>query len=88
MCPVTEFQKAAAAARRRYADSVWFTLTMNEQAKAIYDELRRIDTERATALVGPVRRSARTPLRPAASKIRPRRVAGAVWMPSADGLEA
>ncbi len=48
---MSEFQKAAAAARRRYADNVWFTLTVNEQAKAIYAELRRIDGKRVTTQV-------------------------------------
>ena len=47
----TDFQKAAATAYRRQGAGIWFTLTVSEQAKAIYAELRRIDAERVTALL-------------------------------------
>jgi hypothetical protein len=82
---VTEFQAAAAAARRRYADTVWFTLSVNEQAKAIYAELRRIDDARVRAAIS----RAKSP-RPRQRKVRPEihavpPIAGG-W--AADGLEA
>lgn len=74
---MTEFQKAAAAARRRYADDVWFTLTVNEQAKAIYAELRRIDAERVNALLR--RRDVAGPTR-----LRNRQPAAREWTPAAE----
>lgn len=83
---MTEFQEAAAAARGRYADTVWFTLSVNEQAKAIYAELRRMDAARASgaperpASAGPVRRGRPSARLPAARPMR------GGW--AADGLEA
>ena len=83
---MTEFQQAAAAARQRYADTVWFTLSVNEQAKAIYAELRRIDAERASGAAhrstspGPSRRG-----RPSAKLASAGAMRGG-W--AADGLEA
>jgi hypothetical protein len=83
---VTEFQEAAAAARRRYADTVWFTLSVNEQAKAIYAELRRLDDARVRAAVS------RAKSRPRPRQRKPIPEAGPVapiargW--AADGPEA
>jgi hypothetical protein len=74
---VTEFQKAAAAARRRYGDDAWFALTVNEQAKAIYAELRRIDGKRVTALL---RRGDRA----APTKLRGRRTIAEGWTSAAE----
>jgi len=53
-----DFQRAAAAARRRYTEDAWAALPPREQASEIYVELRRIDAERvARTTVVPKRRS-------------------------------
>jgi len=57
---VNEFQKAAAAARRRYGADAWPGLAVSEQAKAIYAELRRIDAERVAAMLSRSRRPMRS----------------------------
>jgi hypothetical protein len=43
---VDVFQEAAKAAQQRYGDA-WFVLSPQEQTRSIYEEMRRIDAERA-----------------------------------------
>jgi hypothetical protein len=42
------FQEAAKAAQQRYGDT-WLVLSAQEQTRGIYEEMRRIDAELATA---------------------------------------
>jgi hypothetical protein len=37
--------RAIAAARARYGESAWMDLTVREQTRAIYEEMRKIDAE-------------------------------------------
>jgi hypothetical protein len=83
---VTEFQEAAAAARRRYADTVWFTLSVNEQAKAIYAEMRRMDAERAGGAANRTSSPGRSKRGRPSAKLPAARALGGGWL--ADGLEA
>ena len=48
------FQEAAKAAQRRTGDA-WFVLSPQEQTRAIYEEMRRIDSELAAQAKRPVR---------------------------------
>jgi hypothetical protein len=41
-----DFQEAYMRARERYAGDEWFKLPPKERTRAIYEELRAIDTER------------------------------------------
>ena len=43
------FQEAYARARRHFSDSGWIALNPREITEAIYEEIRRIDAERAAA---------------------------------------
>jgi ABC-type branched-subunit amino acid transport system substrate-binding protein len=45
-----DFQKAADAAQARWGEVTWATMTVAEQATAIYAELQKIDTARTKAL--------------------------------------
>jgi hypothetical protein len=40
-------EEAIAAAQDRYGNATWDSLTVSQQAAAIYEEMRRIDCERA-----------------------------------------
>jgi hypothetical protein len=51
-----DFQRAAAAAQGRYSQEEWTALPPREQARAIYDALRRIDAERVDAAITSPRR--------------------------------
>jgi hypothetical protein len=44
--PIDVFQEAAKAAQQRYGNA-WFVLSPQEQARGIYEEMRRIDAEHA-----------------------------------------
>ena len=48
------FQEAVKAAQRRNGDA-WFVLSPQEQTRAIYQEMRRIDQELAAAVKRPSR---------------------------------
>ncbi len=54
-----DFQRAAAMAEAEAGRHRWFEMSPTEQARAIYDKLRKIDASRATAMpakpVGPGR---------------------------------
>lgn len=52
------FQEAAKAAERRCGDG-WCLLSSQEQTRAIYEELRRIDAETAARLPRGIRKPAR-----------------------------
>jgi hypothetical protein len=49
---VNEFQQAADSARSQIGADRWAALSTSEQASAIYEELRRLDAERAARSPG------------------------------------
>lgn len=54
---LTDFQRAAAAARAEAGARGWCEMSPSEQTRAIYAQLRVIDEARATALAQPRRLS-------------------------------
>ena len=52
---LTDFQRAAAAARAEAGARGWCEMSPSEQTRAIYAQLRLIDEARATALTQPRR---------------------------------
>lgn len=49
---MNEFQQAADSARSQIGADRWAALSTSEQASAIYEELRRLDAERAARSPG------------------------------------
>jgi hypothetical protein len=47
-----DFQSAVSAARQTHGEATWATMTVREQAAAIYIELQKIDAYRVRVLIG------------------------------------